>query len=352
MLLPTFTFCGCAKKDDSKIFLCMGDTIVGLTEQGLNQKIIKIPNKINGREIKKIQSGAFLENNNIKRLIIPDSVSYIGENILKDCNSIEFISTPIFTKTSDDNQFLAYLFGGTNYYNYSLIPRSLTSIEIRNLSHIDENCFYNCSSLQKIIFPTNLSIIGENAFYGCSSLKQVNIDSIQHWVSIKYENEKSNPLYYCESLFVNGVELSGDIAISSYTNNISSYCFYNYKKLHNIVISDEITKVGYYAFTSCTSINQVRLPAKLKEIGVEAFENCSNIVTITIPEETIQLCYDAFKGCTNLESVKFIDVNNWHLIDGSKHGTPINVSDDKINASKLALGNSVRWFKGMSNPLG
>ena len=77
--------------------------------------------------------------NNSKKIVIPNSVSIIGECAFKDFLNLQGI----------------------------VIPESVT--EIRN------EAFENCTSLQNIIILNPFTTIGYNAFSGCSSLKTVNI---------------------------------------------------------------------------------------------------------------------------------------------------------------------------------
>lgn len=77
----------------------------------------------------------------ITDVIIPDSVTEIGEYAFKDCSLLKSIT--IFSN---------------------------------NITKIGKGAFYNCSSLTSITIPSSISKIGWCAFNNCSSLESVYID--------------------------------------------------------------------------------------------------------------------------------------------------------------------------------
>ena len=73
----------------------------------------------------------------IKKIVIPDSVTFIGENTFYDCISLMEIN----------------------------IPDSVTSI--------GDHAFFRCKSLAKIIIPKSVISIGNSVFGDCTSLKEI-----------------------------------------------------------------------------------------------------------------------------------------------------------------------------------
>jgi len=75
----------------------------------------------------------------VKRIIVGDSVTTIGEYAFSNCSSLTSVT----------------------------IPNSVTTIK--------EYAFSNCSSLTSVTIPNSVTTIGDNAFNGCSSLTSVTI---------------------------------------------------------------------------------------------------------------------------------------------------------------------------------
>ena len=81
-----------------------------------------------------IRSSAFYNNSQLQTLIIPDSLTDLGDNTFSCCTSLTSIN----------------------------IPQSVTII--------DDATFYFCSKLESILLPDKITSIGDSAFSGCSSL--------------------------------------------------------------------------------------------------------------------------------------------------------------------------------------
>ncbi len=109
------------------------------------------------------QSTVFEYNNNLTSVIIPNSVTIIGEAAFVGCNSLTSIDIP--------NSVISI--GNSAFENCE----SLTSVNIPNsVAYIGENAFSSCSSLtSSITIPNSVTSIGDGVFSGCSSLTSVNI---------------------------------------------------------------------------------------------------------------------------------------------------------------------------------
>ncbi|MFA6662000.1 MAG: alpha/beta fold hydrolase, partial [Bacilli bacterium] len=101
-----------------------------------NTNVLEIPATINGKSVVEIGKNAFANNfnddNNIKYVVIPSSVTTIGENAFEDCENLERI-----------------IFSGDN-----------------NLENIGEYAFYNCFALTDFTFIDSVPSvsIGGNVF--------------------------------------------------------------------------------------------------------------------------------------------------------------------------------------------
>ena len=112
-------------------------TIGGYT--GLSTNVV-IPSSINvdGEDIpvKVITDNVFYNNKTITSVIIPDSVTTIGEDAFRDCSNLTTVTI------SENSQLIS----------------------------IGSSAFEGCSSLTSIYIPDSVTTIGSHAFYECSNL--------------------------------------------------------------------------------------------------------------------------------------------------------------------------------------
>ena len=88
-----------------------------------------------------IASHAFERCADLKSIVIPNTVQYIGDRSFFGCSELESV----------------------------VIPESVTEI--------GEGAFMDCPKLKSVKMPSSLECIGDMAFSGCSSLKSINIPS-------------------------------------------------------------------------------------------------------------------------------------------------------------------------------
>ena len=123
------------------------------------RKLLKVPYELNGTNsikegVRIICDEAFLDLS-LRSLVIPDSVTSIGNSAFSGCKSLESLVIP------DGVTSIGYcVFRGCSSLTDIVIPDSVTSIE---------NCaFEDCSSLTDIVIPDSVTSIGSGAFKECN----------------------------------------------------------------------------------------------------------------------------------------------------------------------------------------
>lgn len=176
-----------------------------------------------------------------------------------------------------------------------VIPNSVTSI--------GNYAFYKCSSLTSVTIPNSVTSIGEGAFEGCSSLTSVYITDIEAWCNISFSNSYSNPLRYAHNLYLNN-KLVTDLVIPDSVTSIGGYAFYYCTRLTSITIPDSVVSIGTYAFWGCTYSTTVTIGNSVTSIGNLAFAYNYVLTTVTINAITPPtLEGEIFKGSDKLTAI-------------------------------------------------
>lgn len=157
-----------------------------------------------------IRAGTLEKYNNASPdVVIPDSVTIIGDEAFKDCSGLKSVTVPSSVKT------------------------------------IGNSAFMGCSGLEKVIISNGLVNIGNSAFNGCSGLKNITIPE-------SVVNIGHSAFFGCMSLT--------DITIPQNVQTIGGSAFKNCKGLTNVVFFNTVATVGFQIFEGCSNILDMNAP--------------------------------------------------------------------------------------------
>lgn len=214
----------------------------------------------------------FLNGEEIKDLVIPNSITSIGSNTFYGCIGLTSV----------------------------IIPEGITSI--------GSSAFWGCNNLKSITIPKTVSSIDSDAFRFCNNLTGVHISDLEAWCQISFGGSIqdywliSNPLFYAHHLFFNGEEIK-DLVIPSSITNISSFVFYGCSGLSSITIPSNVATIGDGAFYGCSGLMSINIPNSVTSIGESAFYECSNIKSLAIGKSVNFIGRKAFAACKELTDV-------------------------------------------------
>jgi len=222
----------------------------------------------------------------IKEVVIPNTITTIGDNTFRNCNGLTSIS----------------------------IPNSITSIG---------NCaFYGCTGLTTLEIPSSVTSIGKDAFNGCSGLTSVKIPN-----SVTTIGEYS--FYNCTGLT--------NLEVPSSVTKIGYYAFYRIK---NIVYDGVATGSPWGAATvNGTFDGDFIFKDKDKTILTAYVGNKTDVI---IPASTQQIEEIAFDGdtltsITCLASIPPTCTNWWYSFgDTDKATCPLYVPEESLNYYRIA----------------
>ena len=329
---------------------------------------VALPETIDGGVLKVIGVGAFISNNSIEELIIPDTVDTIRTKAFAFCNNLKKIHLP-----DGIDKLIAETLDGCGKLEEINIPDGVEQLPSglfkdcpikvlhigRSLSELNKNDFYRgeltftntyvkSSAINSItINPQNKSLKSEDSMilsfdgkilfamqgdsHSCSIPKGVEIIADYAFARQTELREVSLP----ESLRLIGnhafefTKLEA-VAFPSSLRKIGSYAFHMCDKLTDILFSEGIEEIYSYAFLS-TGIREVVFPNSLQKLGRYSFDHwrLENVEPYEWKMEMQKWMYDSSGSNEALNTQAAID----ELEKAGKQSTA-----DSLMANKIGFG--------------
>lgn len=230
----------------------------------------------------------------IKTIILSDSITNIGKNAFLLCRNLISIEFPTSILTIGDEAFQNC--------------RSLETIEIpENVQSVNYCAFRYCTNLKTVILHEGLQTLGMHAFMRCDSLRNISLPKSLTDIGVQAFYDCNNlpitgKLQYADWYLVKALEDDTTYNIRSNTKWISGDAFTNHRKLKSLVIPEGV-EVLEGAFEACMELTQIKLPSTLRRLGGAAFYGCISLSSINIPLSLDSIESDTFWGCGSLKSL-------------------------------------------------
>ena len=280
-------------------------------------------------------------NSNIKKVVIQEGVTSIGERAFEGCTVLTsitipksvtsigyraFFDTPWLTNKQKDTPLVivnGILIDGTACSGEVTIPDGVTNIGIgafcnctgltsinipKSVTSIGEGTFDNCTGLTNITIPKSVESVGDRAFYGCDKLT-VNLENGSKLTSENLGVDASKIVTYWNegnltwTLAADGtMTISGEGAMKAYSAD-GSPAAQKKDNVKKVVIQEGVTSIGMSAFNDCDSLTSITIPESVTSIGNYAFRDCSSLASIEIPSSVTSIGDSAFDSCSSLTSI-------------------------------------------------
>ncbi|MBE6562793.1 MAG: leucine-rich repeat domain-containing protein [Ruminococcaceae bacterium] len=262
--------------------------------------LVKFPEN----SLKEIGAYAFNYCTELTRMIIPDSVTLLGESAFTTCQKLKMIRfgtgitslpTGICRKASElTDVFLTenikYI-GNAAFYEC----KKLVNIDISSVEVFEANAFFSCTSLKSVRFGDNIKTIGSNSFYSCSALSEIIFDGTPTAIASAFCY--GSPWYN-----------SHDYGMYTICNGEILMCRTPYSA-SEIVVPEGVKMIADNAFANNASITKVVLPESLEVIGSMAFSRADSLTSIIIPDNVKEIRKNALGYKTQGSSDSIINPN-------------------------------------------
>lgn len=241
-------------EDGLKFTLSADKSFYSVTGYSGSFERVVIPDTYNGLRVTAVSDGLFTGDENLREIVLPESIDKIGNSAFAGCVNLQSVTIPGSIRTIGDGAF-----SGCS---------SLTSADLGGmLETLGARAFEGCTSMQSVEFGENLATVGEFAFDGCSSL-----------VSAYLPNSVSS------------------LGTGAFRNNTS---------LQNVNIPSGISSIPRIAFQNCSSLRRVTIPSGISSIGESAFSCCTSMSSLTIEGNVSVFGNSAFYRCEGLSSIYY-----------------------------------------------
>lgn len=172
---------------------------------------------------------------------------------------------------------------------YSIADKIKKVVIKDGITGLGDYLFYNCSSISAVEFPNSLATIGRGLFSCCSSLKSIslpnNLSKLGSGVFYRTGLEElviPEGIPYVPSALCQSCGSLKKVTIPQSCTAIYDYAFYKCEKLESIEIPANVELISYDAFQYCTSLTSVTIPENVKSLGFACFDHCSNLRNVFI----------------------------------------------------------------------
>ena len=261
----------------------------------------------------------FINDQEIKDLVIPNSVATINNYAFYKCSSLTSVTIPNSVTSIGDEAF---------YGCYSLtsvtIPNSVTSIEYR--------AFYNCSSLTSVTINSN-AIVSKDYSYDDNISDIFGSQVAEYIIGDDVKGIGRSAFQFCSSLT--------SVTIGESVTSIGEEAFYGCSSLTSVIIGESVASIGHYAFSSCSGLTSVTIPNSVTRIGGYAFKDCSSLTAI--------ICEAATPPILGSSSTSSSFYNSSYTFQGVSKSIPVYVPCGCVEAYKAKSG----WkdFTNIQEPL-
>ena len=239
-----------------------------------NTTTLQVPEDVTFEDITypiiEIAANVFEGCNYLERIILPTSITAIGEAAFKGCSSLKVVSNfPTSLETLND-----YLF---------MDCKAMTQFPLsENVKNIGKQTFSGCTNLKDIQLPAGLKTLGYQSLAG-TAIEQVVLPATITAMGDEVFKQ-------CRSLrqatFSEGFVLA-----------LPKLTFWNCQSLEKVTLQGTMVDIQEGAFQGCSKLTDFVIPEGFINLGSKVFKDCSSLTNVTLPATLDIIGRECFKGC-------------------------------------------------------
>ena len=248
-----------------------------------------------------IGDGAFSCCSSLTAVMIGNGVTTIGKGAFESCNELTSVYVTDLSKWCGIS-FGDYYANPLCYAkNLFLNGEMLTDLVVPDsVTSIGDYAFFNCAEITSVTMPDAVTNIGSFAFSNCRGILSFTVDSRNaNYKSINglllsrdgdallfgvngdvvipscVTSIGSSAFYGCSGL--------ASVTIPDSVTNIGSFAFHGCSGLVSVTIPNTVTSIGSYSFSGCSGLASITIPDSVSSLGPSVFDGCSGLEEITLP---------------------------------------------------------------------
>ena len=259
-----------------------------------------VENVIIGNTVKRIPSYFMAYFENVDKVVLPDSVTDIGNNAFY----LSFITNIVFSPNLESIEDEAF------YGTYVTIDDNTFPDTLRMIGN---SAFGSCGYLEELYIPDSVVYIGSNAFDYCDSLKKVRMSpNVEYILPSTFSNCTALNIFEWDSelKLIGQYAFADCIALADFDFKGVEKLYENSFKGSGVTLvslgekhNEEAAKletIEKQSFKNCADLETISIGGNVATIKSEAFADCSNLEVAVISNSVINIASDAFDGCNSL----------------------------------------------------
>ncbi|MBQ9557422.1 MAG: leucine-rich repeat protein [Clostridia bacterium] len=222
----------------------------------------------------------YMNGNRIINLVIPDSVTCIGDYAFFECTNLSSITIPDSVTSIGEYAFYYYDYGGYKPLNVAL--------------KVYENSFAQQYAIDigitaEIISKPVSGTCGDSLIWALDNSGNLTVSGTGDMWDYSIMNQ--NGILVSTAPWGLGIVTA---VVDPGVTSVGKYAFYGCEGLISVTIGSGVTSIGNSAFSGCSALTGVSIPDGVTSIGNYAFYGCTNLIRASIPDGVTSIGNDAF----------------------------------------------------------
>ena len=271
----------------------------------------RIPSQIKGYKVVGVADSAFSGHDEIKKVIMPSTLEFIGEKAFENCTNL---ATFTWSKNLADVGVDAFL--NTKFYNNLLsdtegffdLPSGLLIYAGKDRFAPNTALFSDEISDAEMNAAKSKYGVTTSYRFGELGVKNICSGAFKGNDKIVYIDLPSQLDEIADSTFENCINLKGIDSNHCKLTEIGARAFANCEKLSDIKLPDNLTRLGDFAFSNTALTDTIPDVSHVESLGESIFAYCEQLTSVVF--EGNYLPNYTFAGCSSLTSIEWGEGNS------------------------------------------